>query len=511
MEAALGGHRLWLQEVAAGRLIVSRSSRVFVLLALWSSTAWAQSPATDDAGTTTVRPVVNDVRAEARWRFDRGLKLYNQNDYRGALAEFLRAYELTHHVQVQFNLALVYAKLEQSAEVVRLLTGLLDAKEPKITPEQQQLAREVVAVHRQRLGLLEVTANVDDAVIQINNVEVAKTPADPIPVGAGSHVVSVLAPDYEPRRFEVVVPSQTTRQLAVELRPLQENLAHLDVSTSAPSVQVFAGDELIGTTPFDASVAFRPGVHQLRFVRPGYVSEERTVVLHPGSSGQLSVKLTLDAAATQQGKLAVTVSQPQALVWVDGEPRLDFSDGLRLPVGKHLLRVERSGYHELQREVVVEPGGSAVFVELFPTADTLAAYVDSAYSQRLWSYVTLGAGVAVSAGAVGFLIWNGARETDAQATFDAELADARDTVSGRCTTPECQEAVRASGDELKRVQGREVWGWVGLGVGVAGMAAGIWMRLGADDPDKFQASSGALVSNLGLEVRPGGAALRGNF
>jgi hypothetical protein len=453
----------------------------------------------------------NDVRAEARWRFDRGLQLYNQKDYRGALAEFQRAYELTQHVQVQFNLALVHAKLDQSAEVVRLLAPLLDTGSPHIEPKQRELARELLVSHRQRLGTLEVSANIDDAVIQVDNIEVGKTPSGPIPVGAGVHVVSLQAPDYEPRRLEVVVPSQSVRKLQLELRPLQETLAHLELRTSTPQVQVFAGDELIGTTPFDASVAFLPGVHQLRFVRAGYVTQQRSVVLHPGSSGQVDVRLALDATFPGQGVLSINVSQPQAVVLIDGEPRLDFAAGVRLPLGRHVLRVQRSGYHELQREVVVAEAGSTIDIELFPTADTLADYVDSANAQRRWAYVTLGAGALVAAGSGAFVIWNRAREADAEAEFERELGLARDTESGSCTSDECTQAVRASGNELKRISDREVWGWLGLGVGTAGMGAGLLLRLIADDPDKFRANSDNLAWNLGVEFLPNGAALRGSF
>ena len=89
---------------------------------LCASAAHAQTPIA-----STVRVISSDAKAEARWRFDRGLKLYNQADYRGALIEFLRAHELTQHPIVQFNVGLVHAKLDNSVECVKALKPLVVA------------------------------------------------------------------------------------------------------------------------------------------------------------------------------------------------------------------------------------------------------------------------------------------------------------------------------------------------------------------------------------------------
>ena len=57
--------------------------------------SWAQ-PATDPT-------------TEARERFGRGLRLFNDGDNAGALAEFERAYALSPHPSVLYNIGLVNA------------------------------------------------------------------------------------------------------------------------------------------------------------------------------------------------------------------------------------------------------------------------------------------------------------------------------------------------------------------------------------------------------------------
>ena len=71
--------------------------------------------ATDDA----------QARAEARERFDRGLRLFEEGDNGGALAEFKRAHELVPNPLVLFNIGLVYAALGRPVEATDALDRVL--------------------------------------------------------------------------------------------------------------------------------------------------------------------------------------------------------------------------------------------------------------------------------------------------------------------------------------------------------------------------------------------------
>lgn len=455
-------------------------------------------------------PRNRDARAEAAWRFDRGVELYNGGDYPGARAEFQRAYELTQHVVVQLNLGLVQAKLGNSVEAVRLLEPLSKGANG-LDEGRRGLAGSVAAEHRDRLGTLHVETNVEDAVIQLDNVEVGKAPAPPIAVSAGTHLVSVFAPDYEPRRLEVVIPSRATERISVELLPLEETLAHLEIESALPDVEVFAGGVPVGRTPFDSSVAFKPGVHELRFERAGYVSQTRRVQLHPGGTGSLSIRLDADERSAATAPLRLRVSESQAIVWVDGQQRPDFAQGMSLPLGRHHVRVQRSGFQELSQEVEVEPGGLLVDVELFPTADGLAEYVEGAESEERWAYATLGSGALVLLGSGGFLFYNAEREREAVREFEAALMAGSSTASGSCDDRACEEAVRQSAAVLETVRDREPWGWVGVGLGAGTLGAGMWLLLTADDPDKYDSESEVLASSVWFDFTPTTLTIRGSF
>ena len=88
-----------------------------------------------------------DARAEARERFDRGLRLFDEGDSAGALAEFKRAHELVPNQLVLFNIGLVYAALARPVEATDALDRVL--RDPGATARREAGAR---APHARRAG-----------------------------------------------------------------------------------------------------------------------------------------------------------------------------------------------------------------------------------------------------------------------------------------------------------------------------------------------------------------------
>ncbi len=462
---------------------------------------------------TTVDAIPNDVRAEASWRFDRGVELYNGGDYAGALVEFERAFALTKHAFVLFNIGLVHAKIGNSVACLRALEPLVQQRTPSLSEEHVNKAREILAQHRPRVGLLDVKSNVDDAVIQIDNVEVATTPTEPIRVTAGEHVLSLFAPDHEPRRVAVSVAGEAKETVQLELLPTAQALAHLEVETSAPDVQVFAGGEYVGRTPFTATVSFKPGVHELTFRRQGYRQERRTVALHPGSRGALTVQMTAETDhPSALGLLSLDVREANAVVWIDGQPRLDFAGGMRLPLGEHRLRVQRAGYYDLERQVLVTSRPSSLAVQLFPTSETLSSYEAGAQRQRLWSWLALGSGAVVAAGSATFLIWNQEQKADAERAFDSRADEVRAGIGQTCPVDDCEDELRQLGADLRDKRDRDLWGWLGVGLGAAGIATGISLRVWGDDPEAFRPDGGNIFDTaIRLYVTPTEVVLTGQL
>lgn len=454
------------------------------------------------------------AKDEARRRFDRGLALYNSGDLSGALAEFRHAYRLTSHPVVLYNLALVHAGLGHAAEAVDALEKLLlPSTRAKLGAERAERARKVYEEQLLRVGSLEVKTSVERAQIQIDSIDVAKTPAPPLRVTAGTHVVSLSAPRHEPRHVRVTVAGRALEVLEIQLTPLDDALAHFTPASPVPDVEVRANGELVGRTPFASDLAFRPGSYELEFSRTGYVPVRRRIALDPGSVGGVDIPMVpSDAGIAAGGTLAFALSEPDAVVSVDGQARLDHTLGLRLPLGRHSLRIQRAGFFDVEREVWVRPGHQALDVTLLPTPAYLADYVGDAKRQRFWSYVALGGGALVTGASVGFLLWNQGQKNDAEDAFDTRAEQIENGPTGACTSELCERELGILVDELDARRQRDAFGWVGVGVGALALGTGVVLFATGPDPGRYEPKPDSDVfGKLAFFVRGSRLELSGAF
>ena len=464
------------------------------------------------------------TRTEARERFDRGLRLFNQGDSAGALAEFLRAYELVPHPLVLFNLGLVYQAMGKPVEAVSALDRVLAAP-GSLDRERLERAREVRAEQVARIGFIQVSVNVPGASVELDGLEAGRSPlAGPLNVAVGTHVVSVVAPGHSPMRRSVAVAGGATVSEAFELVPLTARLAHLTLRSSVLDAEVVVDGAVIGRTPLPASVALAPGAHTIELRRSGYRSARTSVTLGEGTAGEVALEPEVDAQALASagGDLALSISEPDGVVFVNGAPRGPYSGPMRLPAGRHRLRVERADFFPFERDVVVPQGSRAsVVVDLAPTPEKRAAYRSAAVTQRTWGYIATGSGLALGLGGGAFLLWNAGEKSDKREVAEDRLRDA--DPGGPCDPstqiPEtCAIDREIAIDELDAAEDRDLYGFIGVGVGAAALGLGLVLLFTADDPDRYEPRPesdvfGSLRLSPAVLVLPGGgaASLRGEF
>jgi len=382
------------------------------------------------------------ARQEARDRFDRGLKLFNEGDNAGALAEFKRAFELIPNPLVLYNIGLVYAAMGRPVEAVDALDRVL-ASPGALAADRLARARQARDEQAQRIARLMVVTNVP-AAIEVDNVEVARTPlAAPLPVSGGVHVVGAVASGYVPVRKEVTVAGGATAELRLDLVEMQGHVAHVTVRTHLPGADVVVDDQIVGRTPLPGSLTVAPGSHRVELRRAGYDSASRELVLGDGASGEVTLEPEVDRAAlgTSGATLVLTASEPEPVVTVDGKSQgVAPAGGLRLAAGPHHLFIERGGFLPVERDVTLDAGRTTTLtVVLDPTPETRAAYDGKIASQRTWGIVSGVAGLALVGGAVGFLSGTGrsARRTTA-------TSPPRTTTSSTTRPPRASATRRAS-------------------------------------------------------------------
>jgi hypothetical protein len=164
----------------------------------------------------------------ARQHYDRGVKLYEEEDYRAALIEFKRAYEIAPNTAVLFNIGQSYYQLLDYANALTTFekyqseagADIPAARKAQVTSEVEEL--------RGRVARVTVTVNVPDAEIFVDDTSVGKSPlSTPLLVSAGRR--KITAQKAGKQAGTKIVEAAGGDQLSVQL-----DLADLAVAGNGP-------------------------------------------------------------------------------------------------------------------------------------------------------------------------------------------------------------------------------------------------------------------------------------
>ena len=115
---------------------------------------------------------------EAQRRFQRGIELYKEGDFGGALVEFKRAYDLVPSYKILYNLGQVSYQRHDYASAVRYFRQYLGEADDAISPERQKEVATEINRLSPRVGSLEIQAFDDGAEVFVDDVLMGTTPAE---------------------------------------------------------------------------------------------------------------------------------------------------------------------------------------------------------------------------------------------------------------------------------------------------------------------------------------------
>ncbi|MEY4512030.1 MAG: hypothetical protein RLZZ450_4152 [Pseudomonadota bacterium] len=472
------------------------------------------------AAQTSAQEVSEATRSEARERFERGLRLFNQNNTGAALAEFARAYELIANPVVLYNIALVQVALQRPVDAVTTFDKLLADAHSSLRPEELALARERRSEQAALVGELALEVDASGARIELDSFEVGQSPlASAVRVAAGEHTLSLVAPGFVPERRRLLVAGKQRVELPVKLTPLVGRLAYLTVHANVQGADVSVDGLVVGKTPLHSSLALAAGMHEVAVARRGYRGSSRAVAVGEGTTGELSLELQVDAAAlaTEGSTLELRPSESDCVVTLDGVPRGAYTEPIRLPPGPYSLRVERADFFPFERHIQLAPGVRTLVPVVFePTAEKRVRYRDKAQRWRRAGFSTAGVGVVLLAAGISFVVYNKGAERDAKQKFDrSDVLTAGGDCSPGFTNAACNTEAELRLQHLDDVRAREKFGWIGLGVGGATLVTGLLVLLRGEDPKRYEQPQQTRVYALtptGWGARAsGGMGLSGRF
>lgn len=172
-------------------------------------------PALAGPAPAPARPSESQVK-EAGKHFARGVQLFGEADYRAALVEFRRAYEIAPNAAVLYNLGQTYYQLQNYAAALTALDRYLN--ESPATATHRAEVEKTIETLRARVGKVQITTDVPDAEVTIDDELVGKTPFDqPILVSIGRRKITAIHAGRTADTRFVDVAAGDTVKLALSL------------------------------------------------------------------------------------------------------------------------------------------------------------------------------------------------------------------------------------------------------------------------------------------------------
>ncbi|RYZ08703.1 MAG: PEGA domain-containing protein [Myxococcales bacterium] len=192
-----------------------------------SASAWAAEPATP-AGPTppsgTASPADKPSPAaveEAGRRYDRGLKFYSEGDYRLAVIEFERTYELVPDYRVLYNIGQVRIQLGDYARARKALERYLKEGEGQLKPEREKAVHSDLEMLESRTATLRINCSEAGADVLVDGEAVGTTPLpEAVLMNAGEHNIELRKLGFRSQTLRRTLAGSDASELEVKLEAI---------------------------------------------------------------------------------------------------------------------------------------------------------------------------------------------------------------------------------------------------------------------------------------------------
>ena len=274
----------------------------------------------------------SDAAAERRGRpgareLLRASELIRRDRCDEAIPLLRRANEIGGLVNALWNLAECYGLLNRPQLAIDAYRDFIE--HPGSSRNEEIEARAAVARLEALLATVNVSCNIDGALVRVDGQDGGTSPTD-VFLGPGDHMIEVSSPGFETWSQEITTGAGERRELRAHLVPRP---GELFVESRPAAAEVWVDGELRGNAPWVGELA--GGSHVLELRLTGRRVQQRQVVVLPGQRSHVQVNLP-----PAQGAVAVATDAPRARLRVNDEPRgtSPFAP-LRLEPGSHLLEV----------------------------------------------------------------------------------------------------------------------------------------------------------------------------
>jgi hypothetical protein len=311
----------------------------------------ARAQGTADAPTAAPASEEEQRRSEAKERFLRGLELAAQDDWDGALVEFLSSRELFPTRVALSNIPISLRHLKRYAEAIDAYAELEQKFGSALTPDDRKRMEDAVAELRTFVGELAVTSDQPGSTVVIDGQQRGTTPLPaPLVVNAGTHSVRVSREGFESFEAQVPVAGKQKKAVTARLRLLSRSGMLLVREAKGQVLDVLIDGALVGKTPWQGSLAV--GVHGVALRGEGDVgSPPGAATVKDGETATVTL-----AATKLDARVRIEPLPASARVDLDG---VSVGAGIwegQLTSGEHRIEVSAPGHLPYRKTLGISSG-----------------------------------------------------------------------------------------------------------------------------------------------------------
>ena len=163
-----------------------------------------------------------ELPTSAKESFERGVKLFKEHDYMGALAEFLAAYEAKPHFSVLYNIAQCYAMTDNHAKAYKYYKQYMAEGIEYVPEERKEIVKKEIARLKDLLCPLTLVITPDGSQIVLDGKMIGESPiAEEQYLDPGDHTLTVQKDGHVSTTEEFVLrrDDKKTVKIALEKKP----------------------------------------------------------------------------------------------------------------------------------------------------------------------------------------------------------------------------------------------------------------------------------------------------
>jgi len=237
----------------------------------------ARSAVVVAAITSIAQPVFAQADAY-KLHMKNGVKLFHDENYDAAIAEFRAAYEAKPKASPLVNIALAEKAQFKYPQAIEALELALAKHKDTMDAADVQAAEAAIKEMRALLAYIEIDLFPPEATLFVDGDELAKDAAkSPIPLGPGTHKIVARAEGYAPAEENVTVASGETEKLKLALVPDRGWVA---IEPTAPNMNIAIDQRVVGSGKWAGLLS--PGTHLVQVYGPGAPSYSAQILVVAG-------------------------------------------------------------------------------------------------------------------------------------------------------------------------------------------------------------------------------------